>query len=502
MPTPREKLATALLKLKEAESAGIVRSGALSRVNRERLLTAGFLQEIVKGWYYVSNPTLPCGSTAWYGSYWEFMRQYLDKRFGSEYCLTAEASLLLHGGSTTIPAQLSVMSPKGDNKTWQLPLNTSLFIYQDVANFPADADQIFGLNVMQTAEALVRVGEGFFRNRPQDAAIVLQTITDPSPILSLLLDNGKSTVAGRIAGAFRHIGKPAFADRIVSTMKSATYDVRESNPFERTVPIIALSRIRSPYEVRIRAMWEDMREAAIKTLPPSPGLPADPGAYLQEVEGIYVADAYNSLSIEGYRVSEELIERVRTGNWNPDGDEHDRQSSDALAARGYYEAFQSVKETVSQIIRGAEPSIIRDAHHRWHQALYAPSVQAGILKPSDLAGYRNGPVIINGSQHVPLPNVALTDAMDALFDLIEREPSAAARAIMGHFIFVFIHPYLDGNGRLGRFLMNAMLASGGYPWTIIHLDARPKYMAGLEVASVGMDIQPFAEFISEEMKRQ
>jgi len=37
--------------------------------------------------------------------------------------------------------------------------------------------------------------------------------------------------------------------------------------------------------------------------------------------------------------------------------------------------------------------------------------------------------------------------------------------VLGHFIFVYIHPYMDGNGRVGRFLMNAMMASGGYLWT-------------------------------------
>jgi len=73
------------------------------------------------------------------------------------------------------------------------------------------------------------------------------------------------------------------------------------------------------------------------------------------------------------------------------------------------------------------------------------------------------------------------------------------RAVLGHHLFVFIHPYFDGNGRIGRFLMNAMLASGGYPWTIIRMNSRTRYMSALEQASVGGDIKPFAEFIVREM---
>ena len=63
-------------------------------------------------------------------------------------------------------------------------------------------------------------------------------------------------------------------------------------------------------------------------------------------------------------------------------------------------------------------------------------------------------------------------------------------------MFVFIHPYMDGNGRLARFLMNAMLASGGYPWTVIPLTRRTEYMQSLEAASVNGDIVPFARFLA------
>lgn len=75
------------------------------------------------------------------------------------------------------------------------------------------------------------------------------------------------------------------------------------------------------------------------------------------------------------------------------------------------------------------------------------------------------------------------DGMETLFTLLKQETEPAARAVLGHFLFVFIHPYPDGNGRLGRFLMNAMLASGGYPWAVIRLKRRQQYMKVLEQAS-------------------
>jgi len=62
-------------------------------------------------------------------------------------------------------------------------------------------------------------------------------------------------------------------------------------------------------------------------------------------------------------------------------------------------------------------------------------------------------------------------------------------------MFVYIHPYMDGNGRMGRFLMNVMLAAGGYPWTIVPLEKRDTYMGALESASVEQDITPFASFL-------
>lgn len=55
---------------------------------------------------------------------------------------------------------------------------------------------------------------------------------------------------------------------------------------------------------------------------------------------------------------------------------------------------------------------------------------------------------------------------------------------------------MDGNGRVGRFLMNVMLAAGGYPWTVIPVAERDAYMGALERASVSEDIKPFNDFLA------
>jgi Fic family protein len=127
--------------------------------------------------------------------------------------------------------------------------------------------------------------------------------------------------------------------------------------------------------------------------------------------------------------------------------------------------------------------------------MFAPGVTADIHKPADLVGYRNGQVFIRRSMHVPPDKEIVRDAMPAFFDLLREEESAAVRVVLGHFIFVYIHPYMDGNGRIGRFLMNAMLASGGYPRTIVPFDKRGEYMSALEEASVNQNIETFAKLL-------
>lgn len=495
-----KKLAGSLEQLQLLQGQGIVaiQSKQLSRLHRERLLKHGFICEVIRGWYIPSMPEEKSGdSTFWYTSFWTFCAAYLSERFGSRWCLSPEQSISLHIGDKTIPQQLLVRSPKGNNKPTSFLHNTSIF---DVRlNLPS-AENIVGLdglNVYSLASALVNCSTNQFTTSPIKMRTALSMVTDASDVLSVLLKGSHSVIAGRLVGAFRNIGRELIADNILKGMQAADLKVQEVDPFNEKTDISLGKREVSPYANRMRLMWAAMRETVIKYFPESTVQPIDVETYMAQVEDKYVTDAYHSLSIEGYKVTRELIELVRTGNWQAPASVESKKHLDAMAAKGYWDAFQEVKKSVRLVLEGENPGqVLEQTHSNWYLALFGASVAAGIIKQSDLAGYRTGAVYIRQSMHTPPNREAVRDMMPTLFDLLGDEKNAAVRVVLGHFIFVYIHPYFDGNGRMGRFIMNLMMASGGYPWTVVPVERRDEYMQALEAASVQQDIVPFTQFLA------
>jgi hypothetical protein len=504
MATLHEKLATSLERLRRLQSDGrrVFGSGQFSRVDRERLLAQGFLREIIKGWLISTSPgTARSDTTPWFASFWEFCARYCQSRFGKDWHLSPEQSLLLQAEDTVIPSQVIIYSPKGKNNTLPLLFGTSL--YDLKSRMPEASDLVVKnkLRLFKPATALARVSEDFIRTHPSEVHALLAGIKDSSEILAPLLEGGRTVVAGRLAGAFARIGRSNVADEIVKAMKAAGHDVRITNPFAPQQTFGSVQVGVPPIVGRLQSFWSLHRGEIVAAFPVAPGLPKDPEPYLKFVDEIYRSDAYHSLSIEGYRVTPELIERVRGGAWNPVAHEADRTDRDALAARGYWQAFQKVKQAVAQIIAGADAAkLVRSAHRDWYREMLQPCVAAGLIDATALAGYRTHAVFIQGSRHLPPRWEVVPDAMDAMFDLLANEKEPAVRIVLGHWLFGFIHPYPDGNGRMARFLMNAMLASGGYPWTVIGVEGRDAYMKALEAASVQMDIGPFAAFIADRVK--
>lgn len=494
-------LAAALKRAHNKAENNIIRSALLSQVDRGRLLTAGLIREIIKGWYVLVDPTKDGGeSTFWYASYWNFIQVYLKHRLGEKYCLSAECSLDVWAESEQVFPQLVVITQKSTASIVKLPFNSSILIYQEKKNFPKTVIHKSGLRVIPLEVAIVRASLVYSEHSALNMELLLRQAS-VSAISRELLANEAVTAAGRIAFLYKKYGLEKESQEIIENMRSAGFAIKiVSENFDKNKSFLPSGeKIQSPYSGRIKALWYEFRKEIMANIDIKPSERLKNKELLIKIEDAYVSDAYNSLSIEGYTVTEELIERIRNGNWDPNKLE-DVHQRDVLAAKGYRNAFEAVQVSIERTLFGTSSGlVIEEELQKWYRELFSPFVRLGLIPPENLAGYRNHPVFIKNSRHVPPRHESVPELMETYFELLKNEADPIVGAILGHFFFVYIHPYMDGNGRLGRFIMNLFLVSGGYPWTIIEVSRRREYMESLEKASVGHEIVSFAKFVCSEI---
>ena len=150
MADPNIKLAESLeiLRKEQQKSGKAIKTNQISRTHRERLVKNKFLTKVTKEWYIINNPNQKDGDTTiWYTSFWEFCKRYLEDRYGQNYCLSAEQSVLLHAGATTIPHQLIVRSPQAPNKTIKLLHGTSMYIMKSEIKNRIETDYSTNLQI-------------------------------------------------------------------------------------------------------------------------------------------------------------------------------------------------------------------------------------------------------------------------------------------------------------------------------------------------------------------
>ena len=134
MATPSEKLAQALAELRKLQndrSIAVFNAKDLKISHKQLLKSNGFIKGVIKGWYISTRPDERDGdTTSWYMSFWDFVSMYLNERFGNDWCLSPDQSLLLHSGNLVIPKQLFVRSPKANNNIVNLLRGTSILDFK------------------------------------------------------------------------------------------------------------------------------------------------------------------------------------------------------------------------------------------------------------------------------------------------------------------------------------------------------------------------------------
>ncbi len=503
--TGNEKLADALREAAAIRSGNIVNSSNLKPTTRTFLVSEGYLKQIVRGWY-LFDADVSVGkageSALWYQSIWQFIGQYLKESYGNDYWLNPEASIDIHTANNSLPKQLVVFTREGATKNILLPNDMSLMVIKK-SDKPTEIIDFNHVNVLTLEFALAGLAPTIYRSNPLAVQIALGK-SDVNAVASSLLVTKNVQSANRLIGAYLEIGRKADSRNLTNIINAVGLGpLKADNPFESPVVKIGSKRQESASAIRVRLLWQKLREGVelvfIDTV--VSGFFQSPlNELLESVDKVYVSDAYHSLSIEGYVVTEDLINRVANGEWDTGHIEADKQQKDALAARGYYEAFQALRGLIEEAYdEGADDLdlayLVDVSITQIYTALFKPCVTAGIVNDRDLAGYRKGPIMIRKSRHMPPQSEQLMDCMGALKDLIVNEPNFAVKAVLGHFFLGYIHPFPDGNGRTSRFLMNFMFLLGGYNWTIVPVTERIAYLDALEKASIDSNIAPFAEFI-------
>jgi len=500
--TINEKLAEALNIASECAIDNIIHSKNIKPIQQALLVKHGYLKRIIKGWYLLSadiSSQKTGDSALWYESVWVFLGQYLSYRFDDNYWLSVEASLDILTENNSMPSQIVVFVKDGTEIITKLPDNMSLLVTNSKTK-PEGLIKYRGINIYSLEMALSKSVPMSFQKYPLSMQIALNN-ANLDKVAESLLHTKNAASAGRLVGAYKSIGKRAESKKLQVMMEGLFEKIKIVDPFTVSPVALDMNKKEAPGASRVRILWQAMREDVIDNFIDNEvsDFHSKPlNETLDAINEIYIHDAYNSLSIEGYQVTPELIKKVSCGEWSPDTIEQDRDAKNALAARGYYDAFNQVKTSLTEAYNKEELSYLIDVGlTQWYTSLFKPCVTAGIISEVDLAGFRKGPIYIRGSQHVPPASEQLVDCMVALKECIVSEESFAVKAILGHLFLGYIHPYPDGNGRTARFLMNFLFVLGGYDWLVIKQENREGYLAALESASVNKNIKPFVDFISK-----
>ena len=176
-------------------------------------------------------------------------------------------------------------------------------------------------------------------------------------------------------------------------------------------------------------------------------------------EEFIVEYTYNSNAIEGNTLTlreTDFVLRGLTIDQKP--------LKDHMEAVGHKEAFDFVRELVKDNVPISE-SIIKQIHYL---------VLAD--KKEDRGVYRRVPVRIMGAQHEPVQPYLIVPKMEQLlYDFAASTEHIVTKLARFHIEFEGIHPFIDGNGRTGRLLINLELMKAGFPPIDIKFTDRISY---------------------------
>lgn len=240
------------------------------------------------------------------------------------------------------------------------------------------------------------------------------------------------------------------------------------------------------FEDKINSNWGDIVFASIdnKKQKLDSMRPLTEGEVARLKEEFLVEFTYNSNAIEGNTLT------LRETAMVLEGITIDKKPlKDHLEVVGHKEAYEYVLELVQEKVEFTE-KVIKDIHSL-----------VLMDKPKDRGVYRSVPVRIMGANHEPPQPYLVPIQMEQLFVQYKemKQTMHPLEAIARfHVLFEGVHPFIDGNGRTGRLIMNLELLKQGYlPINVKFADRRRYYECFHKFYEEGNNAKPMIELIGE-----
>lgn len=216
--------------------------------------------------------------------------------------------------------------------------------------------------------------------------------------------------------------------------------------------------------------------------------PLSPSIVRKLEEEFTIAWTYNSNAIEGNTLSLQETEVVLNEGITIGG----KTVNEHFEAINHKKGIEYVKNIVDKKTNISE-EVIRELHR----------IILSSIDDSEAGNYRKHNVRIVGARHIPPQSIKIPEMMSEFirwYQNNEYKLNISQMAAELHYRFVMIHPFIDGNGRVARLLMNLFLMKNGYPPAIILKVDRKRYYRVLNQGNMG-DLEPFNNFIGRAIER-
>ncbi|MDD3382370.1 MAG: Fic family protein [Bacilli bacterium] len=184
--------------------------------------------------------------------------------------------------------------------------------------------------------------------------------------------------------------------------------------------------------------------------------------------------SWNSLTFDNTKnITKEDVEAV----YNGETEKIDKEKAQIIV--NHKKALEFIVDLINQ-----EKVFTEDLLKDTHQILMESITEGGL--------YRNVDIRVNGSSHTPPSHLKVYDRMKKLFETIDTPTDDPLYlAVYVHLQLYKIHPFLDGNGRLARLVLNYILLKNQLSPIIFKSDDYAEYFRCMEEFKVNKDIEPF-----------